>query len=185
MPHRFTRLASLGTILSGLLVSGAVHAASDHVRAVDVPYFASLKRSVSNVRVGPGRTYPIRWVYRKRGLPVEILASYGNWRRIRTSDGGEGWISAALLSLRRSALVDPWSKVPVDLRAARNGHSGIVARLQARVLVGLQWCDLTWCSVRLPGRDVVGYVSQTRLWGVYPDEVIPDRSVWGAVRHLL
>jgi len=189
-PRMVRRVAWLACLLpllavdagrAGAQASGPVAAG----RQVTLPYFASLKRPVANVRVGPGRDYPIRWVYKKRGLPVEVLAAYGNWRRIRASDGSEGWIAAILLSSRRTALVAPWSESAVDLRSGRRPTSAITARLQPKVLVGLQWCDRVWCSVRVPGREESGYVRQTRLWGVYPDETIPDRSVWGVMRNLL
>ncbi|AWM87574.1 hypothetical protein C4E04_13070 [Microvirga sp. 17 mud 1-3] len=190
MTHRAAWLACLLSLLAvdagrvGAQAAGPAAPVSAG-RPVALPYFASLKRPVANVRVGPGRDYPIRWVYKKRGLPVEVLASYGNWRRIRASDGSEGWIAAMLLSSRRTALVAPWSESAVDLRAGRRPTSAVAARLQPRVLVGLQWCDRMWCSVRVQGQEASGYVRQTRLWGVYPDETIPDRSVWGVMRNML
>ncbi|MBZ6077879.1 SH3 domain-containing protein [Microvirga puerhi] len=176
---RFILLAVL------LALAAPAQAKPDPGRPLAVPYFASLKRSEANVRVGPGRGYPIRWVYKQRGLPVEVLAVFGNWRHIRTSDGGEGWISGVLLSPRRTALVDPWSEEPILLRSSAREEGSIAARLQPRVLVGLRWCDRVWCAVRLSGSDRSGYVKQTRLWGVYPDEEIRDQSVWSVIRKLL
>ncbi len=57
-----------------------------------LPRFASLKQKKTNVRVGPGTQYPIRWIYQQRGLPVEIIAEFANWRRVRGSDGSDGWV---------------------------------------------------------------------------------------------
>ncbi|MBJ6124312.1 SH3 domain-containing protein [Microvirga splendida] len=143
--------------------------------------FASLKRDKVNVRVGPGTQYPIRWIYQRKGLPVEIIAAFGNWRRIRGSDSAEGWVHAALLSARRTALAAPWSTVSVDLRSRPSGRAAVAARLQPRVLVRVKSCDRLWCIVDVPGHDVEGYVRQEKLWGVYPDELIGG-SAWRSKR---
>jgi SH3-like domain-containing protein len=137
-----------------------------------VPRFASLKRSEINVRVGPGTQYPIRWIYRRKGLPVEIIAEFDNWRRIRGSDGSDGWVHSALLSARRMALVDPWSRTSVDVKARPGERSAVVARLQPQVVVQVWRCDRGWCTVAVPEHDLQGYVRQVKLWGVYPDETI-------------
>ncbi|WP_445500336.1 SH3 domain-containing protein [Microvirga sp. G4-2] len=150
-----------------------------------LPRFASLKNPQINVRAGPGLEYPIRWIYKKRSLPVEIIAEYGNWRRIRGSDGSDGWINAVLLSPNRTALIRPWGKQNVDLRSRPSGRATLVAKLQPRVIVRIQWCDRTWCSVSVSGRDYHGYVHQADLWGVYPDEVLEERSMWNSLRKLL
>ncbi len=37
----------------------------------EVPYWATLRAEVVNMRVGPSEAYPIEWVYRRQGLPVK------------------------------------------------------------------------------------------------------------------
>ena len=66
------------------------------------------------VYTGPGVNYAVEWLYMKSGLPVEILQEFDNWRRIRDSEGSEGWVNQTLLSGRRTAIVAPWQagKVP-------------------------------------------------------------------------
>lgn len=75
-----------------------------------LPRFVSLKSAKVNSRTGPGVNYAIEWLYLKAGLPVEILQEYDNWRRIRDSEGSEGWINQTLLSGKRTAIVAPWQK---------------------------------------------------------------------------
>jgi SH3-like domain-containing protein len=145
-----------------------------------IPRFASFKHAKTNVRVGPGTKYPIRWIYKKRGHPVEIIAEFANWRRIRGSDGLDGWVSSILLSPTRTALVSPWSDDEVYLRSSPDPKGAIVARLEPHVLVRLHWCNRAWCSVSLRGGSYEGYVRQVKLWGVYPNEVIKGRSLWSA-----
>ena len=49
-------------------------------------------------------------MFQRSGLPVEIVAEFDNWRRIRDAEGSEGWVLHSLLSGRRTALVAPWRK---------------------------------------------------------------------------
>jgi SH3-like domain-containing protein len=99
-----------------------------------LPRFASLKQQKTNVRVGPGTQYPIRWIYQQRELPMEIIAGFGNWRRVRGSDSSDGWVHTALLSAKRTALAAPWSTSSVNLRVRPSERAVVVARLQPRVL---------------------------------------------------
>ncbi|MFC4172510.1 SH3 domain-containing protein [Microvirga sp. GCM10011540] len=144
-----------------------------------------MKRAPTNVRVGPGTKYPIRWIYRRRALPVEVMAEFGNWRQVRGSDGSDGWVHSALLSANRTALVSPWNTDSIDLKSEPTKEASVIARLKPRVLVDLYWCDRTWCSVGVRGRELYGYARQIRLWGVYPDEIIASRSIENAFWGLL
>ena len=58
-----------------------------------LPRFVSLKSGRVNSRIGPGLAYAVDWMYMKPGLPMEIIQEYDNWRRVRDSDGAEGWIN--------------------------------------------------------------------------------------------
>jgi len=76
-----------------------------------LPRFVSLKSGTVNVRKGPDQNlYPVSWIYKKRGLPVEIFAESDNWRRIRDSHGNIGWVNQSLLSGKRTAPMQ-WSLV--------------------------------------------------------------------------
>jgi len=164
----------LAALLCGLwaAIAPRAHAQSRGVCNPTIPRFVSLKRSKTNVRVGPGKQYPVRWIYQLQGLPIEIIAEFGNWRRVRGSDGSEGWVHSALLSTRRMALAAPWSTMNINLRAGPRDRAATLARLQPGVLVRIMHCDVTWCAVSVPGHDLSGYVRQVKVWGVYPDETI-------------
>ena len=75
-----------------------------------LPRFVSLKSGRVNSRIGPGVNYPVDWLYLKSGLPMEIIQEYDNWRRVRDSDGAEGWINQSLLSGKRTAIAAPWQR---------------------------------------------------------------------------
>lgn len=139
-----------------------------------VPRFASLKSDRVNVRRGPGQEHGIDWVYRRAGLPVEVIAETEIWRRVRDSDGASGWVLGSLLSGRRTALVDPWdlkgnSQPPqVPLRQDARDASAPVAQVEAGVIASIRTCDGRWCFVAIG--DFKGYIEQRRLWGVYKGE---------------
>lgn len=136
-----------------------------------VPRFVSLKSDRVNVRVGPSREHNIAWTYVKAGLPVEIIQEFENWRRIRDWEGKEGWVFHSLLSGRRTALVTPWEKSGrTPLRARSKSDADIVAELEPNVLTVVEECAGGWC--RVSGEHYEGWLDQTRLFGVYPDELI-------------
>jgi SH3-like domain-containing protein len=91
------------------LAAGAAAAAQSEgpkgPSGLPVPRFVSLKAERVNVRSGPTKDNDVNWVYTRAGLPVEIIAEYDNWRRIRDWEGGEGWVLHSLLSGRRTALI--------------------------------------------------------------------------------
>ena len=70
-----------------------------------LPRYVSLKSDHVNVRAGPTKDNDVAWVYTRSGLPVEITAEFENWRRVRDSEGAEGWVYHSLLSGRRTAVV--------------------------------------------------------------------------------
>jgi SH3-like domain-containing protein len=133
-----------------------------------IPRYVSLKSDRVNVREGPSKDHPTVWVYERAGLPVEITAEFETWRKIRDSEGSEGWVLHSLLSGRRTALVAPWKKEPQLLVAS--DHATPVAKLAPGVIGALRGCDGKWC--RMAGKEFDGYLQQELLWGVYPGEKV-------------
>lgn len=141
------------------------------VTGLPIPRFVSLKASEVNSRVGPGGDYKIAWVFKRAGLPVEILAEFENWRQVRDSDGVTGWVAAALLSARRTAVVAPWIKEhTVFALTASRGGSSEVARIEPGAIVDIDHCDGEACEVY--AHQQKGWVPQKNLWGVYPGEPV-------------
>ena len=139
------------------------------VSGLPVPRFVSLKAGKVYVRLGPTKDYPVAYIYRRAGEPVEITAEYDNWRRIRDSEGSEGWVWHSLLSGRRTGLVAPWTKeaaLPIRVKASADERTA--ARLEPKVLVEARRCDGQWC--RIEGDGFSGFIEQERLWGIYPGE---------------
>jgi SH3-like domain-containing protein len=174
----------LAVIAAGVLASFLAipaRAATDTMPAgkatgLPVPRYASLKTDRVNLREGPSKDHRTAWVFQRAGLPVEIVAEFETWRRIRDAEGTEGWVLHSLLSGRRTALVMPWAKngaAPLPLYERADERSQVVAQLQSNVIANVKECKESWCRIIVmqPGaRDLTGYMKQDRLWGVYPNE---------------
>jgi SH3-like domain-containing protein len=136
-----------------------------------VPRYVSLKSDHVNVRAGPTKDNDVAWVYTRSGLPVEITAEFENWRRVRDSEGAEGWVYHSLLSGRRTAVITMKSKDDLaSLYDRADETSAVAARLQAGVVAQVKRCAAGWCHVTGNGFD--GWIEQQRLCGVYADEKV-------------
>ena len=141
------------------------------VTKLPMPRFASLKTDRVNLREGPSKEHATKWVYERAGLPVEITAEFEIWRKVRDSEGIEGWVLHSLLSGRRTALVTPNKKGENSKLYARASTSAdLAATLQSGVIVNIRNCDGAWCLV--DGDGFKGYMEQEKLWGVYPGEKV-------------
>lgn len=141
-----------------------------------LPRFVSLKSEKVNMRVGPGTQFPIAWRYLKRGLPMEIIQESDNWRKVRDSEGNEGWILHSLLSGNRTAIVNPWEKDKVvgltELRSDAEKTARLKAKMEPGVVAEVEGCEENWCRISVQNTE--GYVEKQNLWGVYPDELIEE-----------
>eukprot|EP01037_Dinobryon_pediforme_P008181 gene8181-8265_t len=136
-----------------------------------VPRFVSLKSDRVNVREGPSKDHATRWIYQRAGLPVEITAEFETWRKIRDSEGAEGWVLHSLLSGRRTALVLAGkTSGNLMLFAKPTLQAGVSAALQPGVIGSIKTCDGAWCHIYSDEFD--GYIPQNNIWGAYPDEKI-------------
>lgn len=142
-----------------------------------VPRFVSLKADRVNLRQGPGTEYPTAWVFRRAGLPVEIIKEFEGWRQVRDAEGTTGWVAGTMLSGRRTAVILPWEVRPgksapplAALRSDDSEGSKAVAEVEAGVLASIISCDGRWCRVSVGGFR--GYIEQAKLWGAYQGEVI-------------
>ncbi|MBI3433771.1 MAG: aspartyl-trna synthetase [Proteobacteria bacterium] len=168
--------ALIGAVL-GHAGAPAMGAVSDlpagSASGLPVPRFVSIKADRVNVRAGPTRDHDVTWVYTRAGLPVEIIAEFENWRRIRDWEGAEGWVYHSLLSGKRTAIVVAPAKASADfvlLLAKAAADAGVAAKLQPGVLGIVKSCGGRWC--RLVGSGFDGWIAQDRLWGVYPNEKV-------------
>jgi SH3-like domain-containing protein len=164
------RLALLLTILVGASALGAASfgtAPFGVARAqsgLPLPRFVSLGSAEVNLRTGPGPTYPIEWVYLRRNMPVEIVAEFDNWRKIRDWQGTVGWVHQNLLSGERYARITNAERVLLS----RAGDGTPVARLMPGVIARILRCGPEWCELETGGYR--GWLQRQGFWGLYPHE---------------
>ncbi len=158
-------LANRVVVLLALLgVAGGPARAGDvgAVTGLPLPRFVSLASDVANLRLGPRRSYDVVAVYRRRGLPLQVVGEFDNWREVVDVEGERGWVHTSLLSGRRTVIVRDG---PALLRRGAGGDAPAMARVAEGVVARLLRCEAGgWCFVEVDGRR--GWLDRARLWGV-------------------
>lgn len=148
-----------------LALAAARALAADGQPVAKLPRFASLRSDEVNLRVGPGRNYPIAWVLTRKGLPVEIVARFEHWREVREPQGSKGWVQERMLIGQRDVMIIGRVR---DLRRAPRAASAIVARAEPGVVAKLLECRGGWC--RIGAGHLTGWIRREEVFGVLPDE---------------
>ena len=122
-------------VLCWLLAATPATARVGAVTGLPLPRFVSLRANEVNFRTGPGVRYPIEWVFMRAGLPVQVIAEFDTWRKIRDPDGTEGWVHQSMLSGRRHVIVVNQVR---SLRKAPEPAAPPIARLEPGVILRLK-----------------------------------------------
>lgn len=169
---KMLNLKILKILLCFCFVSQIVFAANSNLA---LPRFASIKSSEANIRTGPSTRYPILWVYVNVGEPVEIIAEFEQWRKIRDRLGDVGWIHKSMLSGVRNAIVKTDKKRKFqDLRLAPHAASNVIAKIEANSVGSVKKCKKNWCQLSFihEGDRVEGWLLREKIWGIYAKEEI-------------
>jgi SH3-like domain-containing protein len=142
--------------------TAAVEPDRGSVTNLPLPRFVSLRAESANARRGPSLSHRVDWTFVQRGLPLEVTAEYGHWRRIRDVDGMGGWVHHSLLSGVRTVLVR--GEALTALHVATADTAPIRAYVEPGVVGRLERCEDAWCRVNLAGAD--GWIRRGALWGV-------------------
>ena len=132
------------------------------------PYWASIAAGKAMMRTGPGRNFPGTWLYVRADLPVRVVETYPDWRKVRDPKGETGWMLQRLLSSTRTALVTGTELRPMHEKP----DSGSPIRYRARpgVVGRISECGDGWCRLDAGGRKA--YIRTEHIWGVDPGERI-------------
>jgi SH3-like domain-containing protein len=130
-----------------------------------VPRFVTLRSNEVNARIGPGRSFPVEWIFTRKEMPVEIIAEFDTWRRIRDWEGSQGWVHQSMLSGKRGVVVLGGVR---SLRRDPTEASAVAAYAQPGVMGKLLKCKAEWCQVDLKGHK--GWLTRKDVWGVYAHE---------------
>ena len=166
-PGKCRRAGVLWLMLTGAAVAVPHACAADGQPLAKVPRFASLRSDEVNLRVGPGQNYPIEWVLTRKGMPVEIIAQFEHWRKVREPEGSEGWIQERMLTDQRTVMITSTIR---SLHREPSAASGIVARAEPGVVATLLECRGEWC--RINADRLTGWVRRGEIFGVLPDETM-------------
>lgn len=170
-PHRFYNAPMKSSLartialwmLAAMIASGPIAALAQ--TGLPLPRFASLRANEVHLRTGPGKRYPVDWVFIYPNMPVEIVAEFDNWRKVRDWQGTEGWVHRAMLSGRRTGLVrggvQPMRRAPED-------SAPLVARVEERVIGRMLECAGAWCRIQIQGQE--GWMRRSHIWGIYKAE---------------
>lgn len=159
-------MGRLSAVFAAVLAlwAGLAGPAGASAAALEGPRFMSLKTDQANARRGPSARQPVSWVYQRRGLPVEVLGSSGDYRRIRDPDGDVSWMHVSQLSARPSVFVraDADGRGAVLLKAPRATRKP-VAELGPGVVAWIERCEGDW--LRVSARGASGWIEAERLFG--------------------
>ncbi len=132
-----------------------------------LPRFVSLRASEINLRIGPGTRFPIDWVYRRPGLPVEVINEHDTWRQIRDHENTVGWVHMSMLSSRRGVLIVGARRT---LHRDPDPAAQPVAELEPGVVGQLERCERGWCRIEVAGLE--GWLARDSFFGLYPGEAV-------------
>ena len=127
---------------------------------VELPYWASINVDEARMRKGPSPDVPVVWEYRRKDLPVKVIARFETWRKIEDPDGTQGWMAARLLSRTRTAIVTGEIR---PMREEPDTSAAVAFRAQPGVVGRITDCQKGWCLFNVGGRK--GWVQTDHIWG--------------------
>ena len=143
-------------LLTLAVATGPAAAQSDP----ELPYWASISVDEARMRKGPSPDVPVTWEYRRKDLPVKVIARHETWRKIEDPDGTQGWMAARLLSRTRTAIVTGEIR---PMREEPDTSAAVAFRAQPGVVGRITDCQKGWCLFNVGGRK--GWIQTDHIWG--------------------
>ncbi len=122
--------------------------------------FLSLKNNEVNLRQGPSFEYPIKFVYKKKFLPIEVLDKSETWIKIRDFENNSGWIHISQVSKKKSAINKKNNSI---IYKKPTIYSKPIAKLEIGRLILIKKCKVKWCKITTGGFK--GWIFESSLWG--------------------
>ena len=132
-----------------------------NIFAKENSYYLTLKYNKVNVRYGPGRDYPIKYVYYKKNLPIKVIDKKENFRRIVDFKKNSGWIHVSQLKKGKSLIL---LKDQILFSKPTRYSKPIIKIAKGRLLL-VKKCKKKWCKVKT--EDYLGWVITNNIWGTY------------------
>ena len=131
-----------------------------NIIAEETNYFLSLKKNKVYVRYGPGKNYPIKYIYKKKFLPIKVIDKKDNFRRIIDHKKNSGWIHRIMLTKLKS-LITLEEKIVFKKNTK---FSKPVVKLEKGRLVIIKKCKLNWCKIET--ENYSGWIETKNVWGI-------------------
>ena len=125
-------------------------------------YFLTLKYNRVKVRQGPSFEYPVKFIYKKKYLPIKIIDSKDNFRKITDLKNNNGWIHVSQLSKKKSAI--NIHNLSIIFKKP-NIYSQPMAKLEKGKIVIVKKCKEDWCKIIT--NDYKGWIFKNYLWGKF------------------
>ena len=144
--------------------------------------WGSLKYSKTYLRTGPSKDNKVMWVYKKKGLPVKVIRTKGDWKEVTLPKNQKGWINSSQFSKRRTVLIrDHISETEKVLKnhkplSIKDRNKNPIAYVHKGVIIKLISCSNELCEVEIDIKkekyffrnsySLNGYIEKNSLWGV-------------------
>ena len=121
--------------------------------------FLMLKNNKVNVRYGPSFEHPIKYIYKKIQLPVQLIDKKENFRRIIDHKKNSGWIHISQLRKSKS-LITTSAKI---LFKKPTKYSKPLAKIEKGRLLIVKKCEKNWCNIQTD--KILGWIDKNNIWG--------------------
>ena len=122
-------------------------------------YYLILKSNKVNVRYGPGFDYPIKFIYKKKNLPIRVIDKKENFRRIIDFKNNSGWIHASQLK-KGEAFILLEEQI---LFTKPTKYSKPILKISKGRLLLVKKCKAKWCKIKT--EKYIGWLKTNNVWG--------------------
>ena len=130
-----------------------------NLSAEENEYFLMLKYKEANVRYGPGFDYPIKFIYKKKYLPIKIIDKKDEFRRIIDIRNNSGWIHRTQLRKNKSFIL----LEDQLLFSKPTKYSKPILKISKGRLLVIKKCKDKWCKVKT--EKYIGWLKTKNVWG--------------------
>ena len=124
--------------------------------------FMTLKYNKVKVRQGPSFKYPVKFIYKKKYLPLKIIDSKDNFKKVIDIKNNDGWIHISQLTKKKSA-INIYDLSIVFKKP--NIYSQPLAKLEKGKMVTIKKCKNEWCKVLVQNNQF--WIQKKFLWGKF------------------
>ena len=127
--------------------------------AIENSHFLILKHNKVNVRYGPGLDYDVKYIYKKKYLPVKVIDKKENFRKIVDLKKNSGWIHSSQLKKGKSFIL---LKEEI-LYSKPTKYSNPLVKISKGKLLQSKKCQKKWCKIKTDNYS--GWIETNYIWG--------------------